>query len=186
MVVVAAPPADVPAVRALLAGYELAADIMVVAGGDTRQESVRLALVTLGPDVDVVVVHDAARPLTPSELVDAVVQAVRGGADAVVPALPVADTIKRVDRENRVVETVPRADLRAVQTPQGFRRPVLAAAHEAARIDDPAATDDAGLVERLGVDVQVLAGSPEAFKVTRPLDLLFAEALLHRQRAGSW
>lgn len=186
VVVVAAPPAEVAAVRALLAGSQLGADIMVVAGGETRQESVRRALATLGPDVDVVVVHDAARPLTPSELVDAVVQAVRGGADAVVPALPVLDTIKRVDRDNRVVETVPREDLRAVQTPQGFRRPVLAAAHEAARIDDPAATDDAGLVERLGVDVQVLAGSPEAFKVTRPLDLLFAEALLHRQRAGSW
>jgi 2-C-methyl-D-erythritol 4-phosphate cytidylyltransferase len=185
LVVVAAPTAEVEAVRGLLGGYAFAAEIVVVAGGATRQESVRIALAALDPDIDVVLVHDAARPLTPSELVDAAVDAVRAGADAVVPAVPVADTIKRVDRGGRVVETVPREQLRAVQTPQAFRRQVLAAAHAAALGDTSAATDDAGLVERLGVRVQVVPGSPEAFKVTRPIDLVFAEALLARQRAGS-
>jgi 2-C-methyl-D-erythritol 4-phosphate cytidylyltransferase len=128
-------------------------------------------------------VHDAARPLAPSELADDVVAALRRGADAVVPGLPVTDTVKRVDGDATVVETVPREHLRAVQTPQGFRREVLAAAHEAAGAE-AAATDDAGLVERLGRPVTVIAGHPEAFKVTRPLDLVLAEALLARRRAG--
>jgi len=183
LVVVAAPPDDVEQVRRLLVSYDqLGAQVDVVAGGATRQESVAAALAALSPAVDVVLVHDAARPLAPAELADAVVRAVRAGAEAVVPVLPVADTVKRVDGNGHVRETVPRTDLRAVQTPQGFRRDVLAAAHAAA---GPAAavTDDAGLVEHLGRPVQTVPGAEEAFKVTRPLDLLLAESLLARRRA---
>ena len=176
VVVVAAPAADVDRVRALLAPH----DVVVVAGGAERQDSVRIALAALPAAVDLVLVHDAARCLTPVAVVEAVVAALRGGADAVVPVLPVADTVKRVEH-GQVVATVDRAALRAVQTPQGFRRPVLEQAHEAAVV---ALTDDAGLVEALGRTVVTVPGAEEAFKVTRPLDLVLAEALL-AGRAGS-
>ena len=180
VVVVAAPPGDVNAVRGLLDDHELPKDVQVLAGGSTRQESVRLALVSLPEDVDVVLVHDAARPLVPVELVDAVAKAVRAGADAVVPTLALSDTIKRVDEHGDVLATLDRASLRAVQTPQGFRRSALERSHVAA--DGAAATDDAGLAERAGVAVTTIPGSVEALKVTHPIDLVFAEALLARRR----
>ena len=180
VVVVAAPPGDEAEVRSVLDTYEAPTDVRVTTGGETRQESVRLALESLAPDVDVVLVHDAARPLAPSELVDQVVAAVAAGAEAAIPALPVADTVKRV-ADGRVVETVPREGLYAVQTPQGFTRELLRKAHEAALIDGFAGTDDASLVERIGGVVTVVPGHPEATKVTRPGDLAAAEAVLaHR------
>ena len=177
LLVVAAPPAEVAAVRRLLAAALPAAAVRVVSGGASRQASVALALADLDADVDVVLVHDAARPLVPRELVEQVLAAVRGGADAVVPVLPVVDTVKRVSPEGLVVETVDRSVLRAVQTPQGFRRDVLERAHAAADPTAPA-TDDAGLVEALGLPVTVVPGRDEAMKITRPLDLVVAEALL--------
>lgn len=183
LVVVAAPADDVADVRALLGSWEAPAEVTVVSGGATRQESVSLALAALPPEVDTVLVHDAARPLAPSELADAVIGALRAGAQAVVPAVPIPDTVKRVDDAGRVQETLDRSQLYAVQTPQGFRREVLVRAH--AESGEVAATDDAGLVERIGVPVLVVPGHPEAFKVTRPVDLLLAEALLAQQRAAS-
>ncbi|MCW2681844.1 MAG: 2-C-methyl-D-erythritol 4-phosphate cytidylyltransferase [Frankiales bacterium] len=167
-VVVAA--TDVALVEELLAPY----DVVVVAGGAERQESVRLALAALDPAADLVLVHDAARCLTPVSVVEAVVACLRAGAESVVPVLPVADTVKQVDGD-RVVATVDRAALRAVQTPQGFQRSVLERAHASGL---PTLTDDAGLVEALGGTVTTVPGSEEAFKVTRPLDLLLAEAVL--------
>jgi 2-C-methyl-D-erythritol 4-phosphate cytidylyltransferase len=130
----------------------------------------------------VVLVHDAARPLAPPELADAVVATIRAGADAVVPGVALADTVKQVDPAGRVEATPDREVLRAVQTPQGFLRAVLQEAHAAA--SGASATDDAGLVEQLGRTVLVVPGSEEAFKVTRPLDLVLAEAVLARRRAG--
>ena len=189
LVVVAAPEDGVDDVTALLAEHGLLdsapgrAGALVVAGGDTRQESVARALHSLPDDVDVVLVHDAARPLVPVSLVDAVAATVRGGADAVVPGLPVSDTIKSVDAADVVSATLDRGALRAVQTPQGFRRATLTEAHAAADPDAPA-TDDAGLVERLGGKVVVVPGDEEAFTVTRPLDLVLAEAVLARRRAA--
>jgi len=181
LVVVAAPPEEVDQVRTLLADHHDGASLQVVAGGATRQDSVRRALAGLRDSVEVVLVHDAARPLAPVELVDAVAAAVREGADAVVPALPVADTVKRVEGDT-VVETLDRSTLRAIQTPQGFARATLEAAHLAAEGEE--ATDDAALVERLGRKVAIVPGAEEAFKVTRPLDLLLAEAVLTRRRSG--
>jgi 2-C-methyl-D-erythritol 4-phosphate cytidylyltransferase len=183
LVVVAAPADVVAAVSALLSSQALGAELLVVAGGETRQESVRLALAVLPAAVEIVLVHDAARPFAPGDLADAVVAAVVAGADAVVPALPVADTVKSVDASGRVTGTPDRARLRAVQTPQGFRRTTLVAAHEAATVDGVDATDDAGLVERIGGSVLVIRGSDEAFKITSPLDLLLAEAVLDRRRS---
>ncbi|MFG1675611.1 2-C-methyl-D-erythritol 4-phosphate cytidylyltransferase [Micromonospora sp. NPDC049282] len=171
-IVVAAPAADVESVRALLAPV---APVTVVPGGAERQASVAAALAAVPAGPEIVLVHDAARALTPPDLVESVAAAVRGGHDAVIPVLPVVDTIKEVDAAERVLGTVDRAALRAVQTPQGFRRPVLTAAHRAA--GDPL-TDDAGLVEKLGVGVCCVPGSELALKITRPFDLALAEHLL--------
>ncbi|KKJ98024.1 2-C-methyl-D-erythritol 4-phosphate cytidylyltransferase [Micromonospora sp. HK10] len=171
-IVVAAPAADVEAVRALLAPV---APVTVVPGGAERQASVAAALAAVPAGPEIVLVHDAARALTPPALVESVAAAVRAGHDAVIPALPVVDTIKEVDTGERVLGTVDRSALRAVQTPQGFRRSVLAAAHEAA--GDPL-TDDAGLVEKQGVPVFCVPGSELALKITRPFDLALAEYLL--------
>jgi 2-C-methyl-D-erythritol 4-phosphate cytidylyltransferase len=175
-VVVAAPPAEVAAVRQL-AGPE----VTVVAGGQTRQASVAAALAAVPDGYGIVLVHDAARALAPTALVEAVAAAVRDGAEAVIPVLPVVDTIKEV-AAGTVVGTVDRSVLRAVQTPQGFRRAVLAAAH-AAGADEH--TDDAGLVEKLGLPVGTVPGDEAAFKITRPVDLVFAEALLGDGTLGS-
>lgn len=172
MIVVAAPAAEVAAVRALLAPI---ADVTVVAGGAERQESVALALAAVPDEIGIVLVHDAARALTPPQLVESVAAAVRAGRPAVIPVLPVIDTIKQVGPDDVVLGTVDRSVLRSVQTPQGFRHDVLAEAHASAT--DPL-TDDAGLVEKAGIDVTCVPGSELALKITRPLDLVLAEALL--------
>lgn len=171
-IVVAAPVADVPAVRDLLAPV---APVVVVPGGAQRQDSVAAALAAVPAGPGIILVHDAARALVPAELVESVAAAVRAGHDAVVPVLPVVDTIKEVSADEVVRGTVDRSVLRAVQTPQGFRRAVLAAAHAAAV--DPL-TDDAGLVEKQGVPVVCVPGSEYALKITRPFDLALAEHLL--------
>nr|WP_221522225.1 2-C-methyl-D-erythritol 4-phosphate cytidylyltransferase [Kitasatospora kifunensis] len=195
LVVVAAPPQGVAEVLGLLDSHGLdGKDIRVVAGGATRQESVRLGLAAIPDATEIVLVHDAARPLVPVEVVDAVVAAVRAGAEAVVPAVPLADTVKRVrpvpaGEPEPVLDTPDRASLRAVQTPQGFRRQVLVEVHAKALAEEaeggsPVVTDDAGLVEHYGGQVVVVPGHEEAFKVTRPLDLVLAEAVLARRRAS--
>jgi 2-C-methyl-D-erythritol 4-phosphate cytidylyltransferase len=208
LIVVAAPIADVAAVRELLAPI---APVTVVAGGAQRQESVAAALVCVPEAVDIVLVHDAARALTPVSLFEEVAAAVRSGLPAVIPVLPVVDTIKEVGPapspatpsitslpgpagslpaaagpppaaspphagpREVVLGTVDRAVLRSVQTPQGFRHAVLAAAHGAG-LD--AHTDDAGMVEKAGILITCIPGSELALKITRPLDLVIAEALL--------
>ncbi|MER6347537.1 2-C-methyl-D-erythritol 4-phosphate cytidylyltransferase [Streptomyces sp. NPDC001595] len=187
LVVVVAPPEGAAEVRSLLDAHALPerTDFLVVPGGESRQESVRLGLVAVPPGHDIVLVHDAARPLVPVDTVDAVIDAVRAGAAAVVPALPLADTVKEVEpaavpgEPEPVLATPSRARLRAVQTPQGFARATLARAHETVTED---VTDDASMAERLGVQVVVVPGHEEAFKVTRPLDLVLAEAVLARRR----
>ncbi|WP_435974811.1 2-C-methyl-D-erythritol 4-phosphate cytidylyltransferase [Streptomyces sp. Qhu_M48] len=192
LVVVVAPPEGAPEVKNLLDAHALPerTDYLVVPGGDTRQESVRLGLEALPEGITTVLVHDAARPLVPVDTVDAVIEAVRDGAVAVVPALPVADTVKEVEPAERpgdpeqVVATPVRARLRAVQTPQGFDHDTLVNAHATIALTGEGATDDAGMVERLGAPVVVVPGHEEAFKVTRPLDLVLAEAVLARRRAN--
>ncbi|MFV2120041.1 2-C-methyl-D-erythritol 4-phosphate cytidylyltransferase [Streptomyces sp. Act-28] len=189
LVVVVAPPDDVAGVRALLDEYPAPerTEVLVVPGGDTRQESVRHGLDALPESVTTVLVHDAARPLVPVDTVDAVIEAVRdGGAPAVVPAVPLADTVKEVEPASDgapepVLGTPDRARLRAVQTPQGFDRATLVRAHAEVTGE---VTDDASMVERLGVRVVAVPGHEEAFKVTRPLDLVLAEAVLARRRVN--
>lgn len=167
-VVVAAPPQRVAETAELLG--ERAA---VVAGGPERLDSVRLALAAVG-DPDFVLVHDAARPLTPADQIRRVVAALSDGQRAVIPVLSVVDTIKAVDANGVVLGTPERSGLRAVQTPQGFDTALLRRAYDRAT----AATDDAALVENLGVPVHTVAGDALAFKITTPLDLLLAEAVV--------
>jgi 2-C-methyl-D-erythritol 4-phosphate cytidylyltransferase len=170
VVIVAAPPDAVNEFAAVLP------DAVVIGGGTTRQASVAAALRVLPADVDVVLVHDAARGLAPATVAQTVVAAVRAGADAVVPVLLVADTVKEVDADGRVRRTLDRATLRAVQTPQGFRREVLDRAHAAATGDD--SLDDAALVEALGLTVTTVPGDAAALKVTTRADLVIATALV--------
>jgi 2-C-methyl-D-erythritol 4-phosphate cytidylyltransferase len=187
LVVVVAPPDGAAEVRTLLDAHALPerTEFLVVPGGDSRQESVRIGLDALPAGIDIVLVHDAARPLVPVDTVDGVIEAVRGGAPAVVPALPLTDTVKQVEpagapgEPEPVVATPERSRLRAVQTPQGFERDTLVRAHATVTEN---VTDDASMVEQLGLRVVVVPGHEEAFKVTRPLDLILAEAVLARRR----
>lgn len=162
-IVVTAPASHLEEFRSLLPD-----DVAVVPGGQERQDSVRSALAALGGDVTHVLVHDAARAFTPEDVFRCVVAALRDGASAAIPALPVVDTVKEVDGAQRVVRTPPRAYLRAVQTPQGFERGLLVRAH--AQASGPA-TDDAALVEALGEPVLVVPGDPAAHKITAPSDV---------------
>lgn len=145
---------------------EAAADV-IVGGGATRSDSVRCGLAAVPDDAEIVVVHDAARPLASPALFEAVVAAVRAGADGAVPGVPAVDTIKRVGPDGVVLETLDRSALVAVQTPQGFRAESLRAAH-ASGLD---ATDDAALVEQWGGRVVVVPGEEQNRKITVPSDL---------------
>jgi 2-C-methyl-D-erythritol 4-phosphate cytidylyltransferase/2-C-methyl-D-erythritol 2,4-cyclodiphosphate synthase len=160
-VVVAGPPGALDLVRACVP------DATVVAGGATRSDSVRAALAVADPDLRIVLVHDAARAFAPVDLVERVAEAVRRGHPVVVPGLALTDTVKQVDDGGRVVATPDRAALRAVQTPQGFTREALLAAHASAS----GATDDAALAEAIGIPVTVIDGDPAAWKITTPEDL---------------
>ena len=146
----------------------------VVAGGADRSASVAAGLTALHHDDGIVLVHDAARALAPSDLFTAVIHAVRAGHPAVVPGLAVTDTVKVVDGQGRVLATPDRESLRGIQTPQGFLREVLEHAHASRGT----ATDDAGLIERIGGHVRVIDGDPRALKITSALDLAVATALL--------
>lgn len=170
----------VPADRTDQAKLILGQNATIVAGGATRSESVGNALTAAG-EPDFVLVHDAARALTPPALVVRVVEALRAGHSAVVPVLPVSDTIKAVDANGVVLGTPERVGLRAVQTPQGFGTELLLRAYQrAAQLGGADFTDDASMVENIGGQVQVVDGDPLAFKITTRLDLLLAEAIVSR------
>lgn len=155
-------------------------DVIVVAGGAHRSDSVRAGISAAG-DAGILLVHDAARPLTPARVFTDVVDAVRSGHPAVVPAIPVVDTLKQVVAVpgglERVTRTVDRDELRAAQTPQGFTREALRRAHEDA---SGLATDDAGLAERCGIDVHLVPGDPLAMKITTPWDLRIVRDVVGR------
>jgi 2-C-methyl-D-erythritol 4-phosphate cytidylyltransferase/2-C-methyl-D-erythritol 2,4-cyclodiphosphate synthase len=182
-VVVVAPDSHVKAARAIAARVAGAASssISVVGGGVTRQASVAAGLAALAAEVDTVLVHDAARALTPSALFDRVARAVRSTGGGVIPALPVTDTIKRVGSDSAVLGTVDRSDLVHVQTPQGFPRADLDAAYAAATVEH---TDDAALFAAAGRPVTVVEGEARAFKITTAWDLRRAENVLGAQTAG--
>ena len=176
IVVVAAE--EVAAVQAKLKGFAGLKPFKVVAGGSERQYSILNGLRQVSEEADVVLVHDAARPLVSAATIEAVISTARekGGAIAAVPA---KNTIKVVGRDNLVEATPPRSTLWEVQTPQGFRKDILWQANEQALADKFLGTDDASLVERIGVKVAVVPSDYRNIKVTTPEDMLIAEAFLN-------
>ena len=173
VLIIAAPPDALDEASAQLAQVD--AEIHIVAGGEHRQESVANALRMVPEDVSIVLVHDAARPLVPIEVTQNVVAAVRNGAKAVIPVLPLVDTIKRVNNNGIAIETVDRNQLRRVQTPQGFDRATLDLAYQNPEI---VATDDAGLMDALGIAVVTVAGDERSLKITTMADVKHALSLL--------
>jgi 2-C-methyl-D-erythritol 4-phosphate cytidylyltransferase len=155
--------------------------LRLVPGGAERGDSVACGLAALDPACAVVLVHDAARPFVTRDVLDGVIAAARGGAGAV-PAIPVADTLKAEGARGVVGRTVPRDGLWRAQTPQGFPRAMLEAAHARARADGVAGTDDAALVERIGGVVRLVPGDTRNIKVTTADDLALAEVLAERLR----
>ena len=173
VIIVAAPSDELDLASKHLADVD--AEVHIVAGGAARQDSIANALAILPQDVTTVLVHDAARPLVPRDVTNRVLTEIQNSAVAVIPVLPIADTIKRVDAQNKVIETVDRNQLRRVQTPQGFTRDTL---HHAYADPTIVATDDAGLMEALGIPVVTVAGDELAMKITTAHDLEIAKALL--------
>jgi 2-C-methyl-D-erythritol 4-phosphate cytidylyltransferase len=173
--------------------------VTIVDGGGTRADSVRAAMAVLLPATQSVLVHDAARALAPESVFHRVAEALAAGALAVIPVIPVVDTVKTVARTTGddaaiapelVTGTAPRETLRAVQTPQGFELATLKRAHAAAALFDAgqtaAVTDDAMLVELLGVPVYAVRGASQSLKITTPLDLIIAEGLLEGPLGVRW
>jgi len=174
--------AEIANVAAHAAGAKCAA---VVPGGATRQASVYEGLRAVAPDCDAVLVHDGARPLVDADTVRNGMQII-GDGHAALLAVPVVDTVKVVEPHSRIVkETSPRERLWAAQTPQFATLHDMRLAHDTAHRDRFAATDDAMLLERIGVKVQIVPGSPDNFKVTLPEDLARAEDVLRRRYADA-
>ena len=173
VVVVTIPVGFLPLFEAALQGLP----VTFVPGGATRQDSVRAGLAALtAPDDAVVLVHDAARALVPAAVVRAVADAVLAGADAVIPVVPVIDSIRRVEGEDSHI--VDRSPLRAVQTPQGARLATLRTAHDRIAEEGVQVTDDAAVCEHLGMHVVLVNGHRDSLKITEPVDLILASALL--------
>lgn len=150
--------------------------LFVSVGGRTRSESVANGLDDLPDEAQIVLVHDAARPLVDAATIDRVVTSVRGGTSTIA-ALPVVDTLKEVGEDGLIVRTVDREGLWRAQTPQGFPRRLLVDAHRRASVEHISATDDAALCERLGIPVRVVRGSERALKVTEPGDFARVDAM---------
>ncbi|MEN6376342.1 MAG: 2-C-methyl-D-erythritol 4-phosphate cytidylyltransferase [Smithella sp.] len=182
-IILVAPAGDIKFVREkLVATNNLEKVAKIVAGGAERQDSVRNGIAAIEGQCDIVVVHDGVRPFVTSEMIKRVVEAAREFQAAVI-GVPAKDTIKETGGDDLVVKTVPRQNLWITQTPQAFRFNVLQKAYETACSDNYSGTDDASLVERIGVKVKMIAGSYDNIKITTPEDLIIAEALL-KSRAG--
>lgn len=162
------------------AGVDIQAE--VVPGGQERQDSVYNGLQRAKPDTDLVLIHDGVRPFVSREVILATIDAAKEWG-AAVTAVPVTDTIKRVDKDGLVVDTPAREQLWSVQTPQVFRYALLMRAHRAVREQRVVATDDAALVEQLGVRIKVVRGSYENLKITSEEDLPLADLILRRRMA---
>lgn len=179
-IVVVAPGEEELLRREVLWPYFPGQPVIVVTGGEERQDSVYAGLLATDRACDLVCIHDGARPLVHTELVVRAVQLAAEQGSAVA-AVPLKDTVKRTDNSGMVLETLPRHQLRLVQTPQVFRRDWLLTAYSCARAEGLVATDDAALVERCGYPVRLVTGDYENIKVTTPEDLALAEIILGRR-----
>ena len=186
-IVVAVRPTEIERVQAIVAEHQLAGRVTVVEGGDSRQESVGRALAAVqAEDDDIVLVHDAVRPLIDSDTIARTIEAVTEHGAAIV-GLPAIDTIKQVERTAHgaiIRTTIPREYVVQAQTPQGFRWSILKRAFAEAEADGFAGTDEASLVERSGCEVAVVPGSPANLKITQPGDLELAEFYLARRQTA--
>jgi 2-C-methyl-D-erythritol 4-phosphate cytidylyltransferase len=179
-IVVAAPPEAVDQVRALATDAGLTKTVTAVAGGDRRQDSVGIAIRTLGEDVDLVLVHDGVRPFVDLAEIEEVIEAATRSGAAIL-AIPITDTVKEVERD-LIKSTLRREHLALAQTPQAFRIEILREAFDSAERDGYYGTDEASLVERSGHPVLVVRGSEKNIKITRPSDLSLARFLLEAER----
>jgi 2-C-methyl-D-erythritol 4-phosphate cytidylyltransferase len=183
---------EVDAIAASVAQENLGRPVRVVRGGDTRQDSVANALPEVPPDADLILVHDAVRPLVTQAQIECVV-AEALSCDAAILGVPAMDTVKEVKRGAPqsgpgdvalITATIPRERIVLAQTPQVFRASLLLEAFAKARQDGVSASDEAGLIERMGRDVHVVAGSERNLKITRPGDMQLAEFYLREERAS--
>ena len=180
---------DVVALQAQVARAGLGRPARVVHGGDTRQQSVANGLAQVDPATEIVLVHDAVRPFVTVEQVNRVIAEARM-RDAAILAIPAIDTVKEVKRASLpedvalITATIPRERVVMAQTPQAFKYSLLREAFRAAQQDDVTASDEAGLVERLGRDVYAVLGSERNLKITRPADLDLARFYLEHERIG--
>jgi len=180
---------EVDSVTASVASENLGRPVHVVRGGDTRQDSVANALAEVSPEADLILVHDAVRPLVTLNQIERVI-AEAASCDAAILGIPAMDTVKEVKRASLptdvalITATIPRERVVLAQTPQVFLASLLLEAFARARQDGVTASDEAGLVERIGRDVHVVVGSERNLKITRPGDMDFAEFYLRQERAG--
>jgi len=174
-IVLVVPPADVTRIQSdLVDAFAMTKVRQVVAGGKERQDSVRNGLAVLPADCEIVLIHDAARPFVSPALIEKAVDgAVREGA--VAAGVRARDTVKQCDREGRVTATLDREQIWMAQTPQAFHRAIIVAAHQKAQIDNFYGTDDAVLVERMGIPVRMIDSIPDNIKITTAEDLAWAE-----------
>jgi len=180
---------EVDSVTASVASENLGRPVHVVRGGDTRQDSVANALAEVSPEADLILVHDAVRPLVTLNQIERVI-AEAASCDAAILGIPAMDTVKEVKRASLptdvalITATIPRERVVLAQTPQVFLASLLLEAFARARQDGVTASDEAGLVERIGRDVHVVVGSERNLKITRPGDMELAEFYLRQERAG--
>lgn len=187
--VIATRPEEIDSVTSSAEAEKLSQPVAVVRGGDTRQDSVANALAEVPPESDLILVHDAVRPLVTRDQIERVI-AEAEACDAAILGIPAMDTVKEVKRASLptdvalITATIPRERVVLAQTPQVFRASLLLEAFARARQDGLSASDEAGLVERLGRDVHVVVGSERNLKITRPGDMELAEFYLRQERAG--
>ena len=182
-IIVTAPRESVEELRDLVKSAGFSKPVVVVEGGERRQDSVAAGLAHLQPGTDIVAVHDGVRPFVSAEDIQNVVRQA-GQSGAAILAVPIVDTVKQVEKE-LVVSTITREHLVLAQTPQVFRTEVLTQAFDRARQDEYYGTDESSLVERLGRPVAIVRGSERNIKITRPTDLTLARAFLEEQNAGA-
>jgi 2-C-methyl-D-erythritol 4-phosphate cytidylyltransferase len=183
-IVLVVPEEDIPMVRQMIVEPHRISKVRhVLAGGEQRQDSVRNGLAVVGNDVEIVLIHDAVRPFVSGDLIHVVVKETEKYG-AVTVGMPVKDTIKRVDRNGEILETLDRKVLWMTQTPQAFKRSLIQEAYRKADEDQFYGTDDASLVERMGFRVKMIAASYENIKITTPIDLHMAEVLIEKHKKG--
>lgn len=179
-IILVSPAAEIPVTRELVVNYSISKVSAIVEGGKERQDSIRNGLEAIKSSTDIVIVHDGVRPFIKRKIIEESVNTARQYGAALV-AVPVKDTVKKIDRDS-VVETVPRDNLWLAQTPQTFSYSIIMDAYKNAFLEGIIGTDDASLVEALGREVRIVEGSYDNIKITTQEDLLFAEAILKERQ----